>query len=160
MYIQNSIKNNFFVKNLMMIKKSLKAIFLVSSLFCFFASNAHAQVDSAKAVKLKAQLIDTICTCVSQVDTSTVKTAEDAQGVLMKCFMGNGMSLFMEYSTASGVEISDMSGMQNLVTKLGMELSLSCPAMIKLAMKIAQSSDEYKQMMQPSTPANKSDQHL
>jgi hypothetical protein len=140
----------------MMTKQSFRAIFLVGSLFFFFAGNVQAQVDSTKAVKLKAELIDTICKCVSQTDTSSIKTSEDAQGVLMKCFMGNGMSLFMDYTTASGVDMSDMNAMQDLAKKIGIELTVSCPSMMKLAMKVAKDSPEYKKLMEDgSQPADK-----
>jgi hypothetical protein len=146
--LENSTKSNFFVKILMMKKQYFKVLFLVGSLFFFFAGNVQAQADSAKAAKLKVQLIDTICKCVSQMDTSGIKTSEDAQGVLMKCFMGNGMSLFMDYTTASGVDMSDMTAMQDLAKKIGIELTVSCPSMMKLAMKVAKDSPEYQKMMQ------------
>jgi len=128
-------------------KKQLIKIFFLAVCFLSFYNNSQAQVDSAKAVKLKKELIDTICTCVSQIDTSALKTADDVQGVFMKCFMSNGMSIFMDYAAASGIDFTNMDQMQDIGKRLGIELTGSCPAFLKMAMKIASNSDELKKLM-------------
>jgi hypothetical protein len=164
LFFLNSAKSNFFVKILMMKKQYFKVSFLAGILFFVFNVSAHAQVDSIKAAKLQEELADTICTCISQTDTSTIKTIDDVQALFMKCFMGNGMNIFMEYCKASGTEMSDMNAMQDVLTKIGMQLSINCPAMLELTLKVVKSSDyeklmqEYKDATQPDNktpPQNK-----
>src|SRR5260221_12159289 len=106
-------------------KQIIRLLFLCSSVL--FVSNLYAQIDSAKAEKLKGELIETVCTCVSKSDTSKVKTADDVQGLLMQCFMSDGMSTFMDYASASGIDMSNMQQMQDWGKKVGIELTFKCP---------------------------------
>jgi hypothetical protein len=140
----------------MMKKTYLKVIFLAGILFLFFNTSINAQVDSVKAAKLQAELTETVCKCISQADTSTIKSIDDVQALFMKCFMGDGMNIFMDYCKASGTEMTDMNAMQDLVTKIGMQLSMNCPAMLTLTLKVMKSGDyeklmkQYKDATQPS----------
>jgi hypothetical protein len=140
----------------MMKKQYRRVIFLAGILFFFFTVNVTAQVDSVKAAKLEAQLTETVCKCISQADTSTIKSIDDVQTLFMKCFMGDGMNIFMDYCKASGTEMTDMNAMQDLVTKIGMQLSVNCPAMLALTLKVVKSGDyeklmqQYKDATQPS----------
>jgi hypothetical protein len=143
-----------------MMKKQWVKTIIAGSLFFFFAAGVHAQADSAKAAKLQSELADTVCKCISHTDTSTIKGADDIQGLFMKCFMGSGMGLFMDYSQASGVEMTDITGMQTLVTKMGADLYATCPAMLKIMTKMASDTagyeklmEQYKEMSQPSNKA-------
>ncbi|MEI9933839.1 MAG: hypothetical protein WDM71_03100 [Ferruginibacter sp.] len=62
----------------------------------------------------------------------------------MKCFMGDGLSTFMDYVNASGVDISDMTAVQTLGQKVGMELVIKCPALITIMMNMAKDTTEVK----------------
>jgi hypothetical protein len=121
----------------------------------FFFTTINAQVDSAKAAKLQTQLADTICSCISKTDTSTIKSIDDVQTLFQRCFMTNGMGIFMDYCKASGTDVTDMNAMQELLTKMGMQLSMSCPAMMELTLKVVKSGDyeklmkQYKDAMKP-----------
>jgi hypothetical protein len=130
-------------------KKYCLRMLFIAGCCVAFSLNVKAQVDSVKASKLKAQLVDTICTCVSQTDLSTVKTEEDIQTLMMKCFMGNGMGIFMDYATAAGIDFTNVDQMKEMGMQIGMTLTTKCPAFMKVAMKIAVSdSSQMKQMMQ------------
>lgn len=120
-------------------KKVFRTIFLAAA--CFLLHNAsYAQVDTAKASKLRLQLEDSICTYVSQIDTGTIKSEEDIQTAMMKPFMnGNATVLFMNYILASGVDVTNTSQTEELGTRLGMELMGTCPAFMNLALKVAAS---------------------
>jgi len=128
-------------------KQFYKISILAIGLFFVFATNVTAQVDSLKAEKTKAVLMDSICSCLSQTDMSTIKTADDVQTLMQKCLMSNGM-LFMNFLTESGVDMSNMSSMQTVVENMMIEFAGKCPAMMKIAMVIAKDSDEYKKMTQ------------
>jgi hypothetical protein len=140
-------------------KHSLVIVILFASLTIF--SNdlcaQTAQPDSAKAEKLKAQLIDAVCTCISKSDTSKVKTADDVQGLLMQCFMSDGMSLFMDYASASGIDLTDTKKVQEWGQKIGMELTFKCPTLVKLLMNMAKDPEELKKLSGEAEQLQKAD---
>jgi hypothetical protein len=122
----------------MMRKMYFKIFFLATALSFIFTANVQAQADSLKAKAIKAELLDTICKCVTQTDLSTVKTAKDAQTVIAKCFMSDGLSLFMDYATATGADMTNTDQMQDMGKKIGMQLAQTCPAMLKIMMNMAE----------------------
>jgi len=142
-------------------KKQHVGIFILFACGIIFSNHLNAQAvhaDSAKAAKLKSQLIDTVCSCVSKSDTSKVKTADDVQGLLMQCFMSDGMSVFMDYANASGIDLSNAEQLQEWGQKIGMELTLKCPTLVKLLMIIAKDPNELKKLSgQTTSPAEKTD---
>jgi hypothetical protein len=128
-------------------QKHFFKIFILIACFFSLHNNSYAQTDTAKASILRAQLEDTICTYVSQMDTSSIKTEEDVQNAMMKSFAnGNAMSMFMQYAVESGVDFTNPNASQELGTKLGMELMVKCPALMKLALKVAANEDPNKLM--------------
>jgi hypothetical protein len=131
--------------------KNLSLVVLVSFLFSFAAK---AQTDTTKANAIREKLITTICTCVSQKDPSSIKTADDVQALVMNCFMGDGLSLLMDYAKASGVDVSNSDQMRAMGEKLGEELSLNCPVMMKMMMNVVKDSTQYNKLMQDTTRKN------
>jgi len=126
--------------------KSVRRIFLLVLSFTSIAI-ANAQVDSAKAAKAKEKLIDTLCSCISRTDPSTVKTAEDAQNVLIKCFSTDGLTQFVEYVQASGMDLTDTKALQDVGQKIGFELSLKCTALTKMIENVSKDSGEFKKLI-------------
>ena len=138
--------------------------FMLVLIFISFSGAIYAQADSIKLAQLKNKLIDTICTCMTQTDTSKLQTSDDIQTQMMSCFMTDGMGVFMEYLEATGVDISDTQQLQKLGQNIGIELSYKCPTVMKLMLRIAKDSPELKQMMQgddkskmETMPSNKKD---
>jgi hypothetical protein len=129
-------------------KKYCLRILFITGCFVAFSLNLKAQVDSVKAAKLRVQLVDTICTCVSQTDPNTIKNADDVQSLMMRCFMGSGMSIFMDYATAAGIDFTNVDQMKDMGMKIGMELTTKCPAFMKIAIKAASDTTQMKQLMQ------------
>jgi hypothetical protein len=125
----------------------MKRLFLFL-VFTSFSGVIFAQADSVKLTQLKNKLIDTICTCMTQTDTTKLQTSDDIQTQMMSCFMTDGMGVFMEYLEATGIDISDSQQLQKLGQKIGIELSYKCPTVMKLMLRIAKDSPELKQMMQ------------
>ena len=138
-------------------KKCYKNLALVVLLSFLFSFAAKAQADTTKASDttqanaIRDKLITTICACVSQKDPSTIKTADDVQALVMNCFMGDGLSLLMDYAKASGIDVSNTDQMRSMGEKLGEELSLRCPTMMKMMMNVVKDSTEYNKLM----PENK-----
>jgi hypothetical protein len=134
--------------------KNLALVVLLSFLFSF-AAKAQADTtkanDTTQANAIRDKLITTICACVSQKDPSTIKTADDVQALVMNCFMGDGLSLLMDYAKASGIDVSNTDQMRSMGEKLGEELSLRCPTMMKMMMNVVKDSTEYNKLM----PGNK-----
>jgi hypothetical protein len=131
--------------------KNLGLAVLLSFLFSFAAkaqTDTTKTIDTTKANAIREKLITTICTCVSQKDPSSIKTADDVQALVMNCFMGDGLSLLMDYAKASGVDISNSDQMRAMGEKLGEELSLNCPTMMKMMMNVVKDSTQYNKLMQ------------
>jgi hypothetical protein len=136
-------------------KNSYKNLTIFVIVCFFFSYAASAQVvDSAKANELQGKLIETICNCISQKDASSIKTAADAQNLIMNCFTGGGdeLNLLIEnYAKASGVDISNSDQLNAMSEKLGLELYLNCPAMMKMMANMAKDSTEYNKLTHDST---------
>ncbi len=128
-------------------KKYYQLAVCTTILFFSLGYKSNAQADSVKAEQLKTKLIGQVCDCVSKSDTASIKTGSDAQNLIMKCFMGDGLSTFMDYVNASGVNISDMTAVQALGQKVGMELVIKCPALITIMMNMAKDTTEVKKMI-------------
>lgn len=126
--------------------KSVRRLFLLI-LSVVSVTVANAQVDSAKAAQAKGKLIDTLCTCISKTDAATIKTADDAQNVLIKCFATDGMSDFVEYVTATGMDLTDTKALQEMGQKIGFELSLKCSSLTKMIENVSKDSGEFKKLM-------------
>ncbi|UAY51632.1 hypothetical protein [Ferruginibacter albus] len=126
-------------------KLTVKIFFLLTVVLS--ANSAFAQVDSAKAKVLRKQLLDTICTCISKIDKSTIKTTEDAQSAFLQCFVSDGMTLMMEYATAAGIDMTDNEKMEQWGKSLGIELAMKCPAFMQLMTKVIQDPNELKKIM-------------
>ena len=149
---------------IVLMKKYWKAFFAVVFSISLGYS-AHAQADTAKATQVENKLIDELCSCISKSNPDSVKTVDDIQNLMMKCTMsGDIASLFMQYMTASGFDLTDMQQMQNVMTKFGMEASTRCPAMMTMMMNVAKDSSQVNKMMEEyknatgtgsSQPANK-----
>lgn len=133
--------------------KSLGLVVLLSFLFSF-ATKAQTNTTNAKADSIREKLITTICSCVSQKDPSSIKTADDVQALVMNCFMGDGLSLLMDYAKASGVDISNSDQMRAMGEKLGEELSLNCPTMMKMMMNVVKDTTQLNKLMQDTTKKN------
>lgn len=133
--------------------KNLGLVVLLSFLFSF-AAKAQTNTTNTKADSIREKLITTICTCVSQKDPSSIKTADDVQALVMNCFMGDGLSLLMDYAKASGVDVSNSDQMRAMGEKLGEELSLNCPTMMKMMMNVVKDSTQYNKLMQDTTKKN------
>jgi len=131
-------------------KKYSSAFFAIMICFVLFGYNVNAQVDSAKAEKIKGRLIDSVCSCISKKDVSAIKTDDQAQGLLMECFMGSGdgMSMFMDYLSASGIDMSDMQGMQAAGTKMATEFYTRCPALMQIMINVEKDTTEMKKLME------------
>src|ERR1700741_3385585 len=109
----------------------------------FFACGANAQADTAKANQLQGKLVETICSCISQKDLSSIKSEDDVQSLITNCFMGgDGLSLIIDYAKASGVDISNSDQLSAMGEKIALELSLNCPAMMKVMINVAKDSSQ------------------
>jgi hypothetical protein len=138
------------LQKIRVMKKYCGVLFLAILLSALFGYNVNAQVDSAKAERIKNQLIDSVCSCISKKDVSSIKTVDQAQALLMECFMGSGdgMSLFMDYLSASGIDMSDMAGMQAAGTKMATEFYSRCPALIQIMINVEKDTTEMKKLME------------
>lgn len=102
-----------------------------------FASAASAQADSTR---LKQQLLDTLCSCMSKKDTASIKTGEDLQTAVMACFMSDGLSTFMDYAQSKGVDLNDEEGGRAIGQEIGKLLVVKCETFQKLMLRLVVNS--------------------
>lgn len=135
----------------MMKNNCFKIISITVSLFFALNINAQAQIDSANVAVLKTQLLDTVCTCISKSDLSNVKTNDQVQTLLISCLMGD-VNLFVNYITAIGGNLGNQSQMQEMGTKLGIDIMQSCPAMMTIVANMSQNMDQSDSSRIKSSP--------
>lgn len=106
-------------------------------LMVMFASAVSAQADSTR---LKQQLLDTLCSCMSKKDTASIKNGEDLQTAVMACFMSDGLSTFMDYAQSKGVDLNDEEGGRAIGQEIGKLLVVKCETFQKLMLRLVVNS--------------------
>ena len=124
------------------------------SLFFIFTTTSQAQVDSAKAKVLKAQLLDTVCRCISNSDISAIRNSMELQTVVAGCILGD-ISLFMDYMAAKGTDMNNQAQMNEEGQKLGIEIIQTCPVMIKIVINMAQEEEKPDSIKSTNAPSKK-----
>ncbi len=109
----------------------------------FISCCAVAQTTERDTTVIRKQLMDTLCSCVGKVDTTAIKSINDISTAVMSCFMTDGMSLFVEYAGAKGLDMNDEESGKKFGEEIGRALAIECPNFRKLIMK-AMSMDEEK----------------
>ncbi len=95
---------------------------LVVIMFCSIA--VTAQTD------LKKKIVDSTCTCLSEVPDINKKTQEELQMLIGQCMMKKSLEDFMALAQERNIEMTDIEGMQKLGAEIGMDLAKSdCKAM-------------------------------
>lgn len=97
------------------------------------ATAASAQADSTR---LKQQLLDTLCNCMSKKDTAAIKNGEDLQTAVMACFMTDGLNTFMDYAQSKGVDLNDEEGGRAIGQEIGKLLVVKCETFQKLMLRL------------------------
>ncbi len=103
---------------------------LAGIVFCCLT--ATAQID------LKKKIVDSTCTCLSEMPDIGTKTKEELQVIISECMMQKSMTDFMALAQERKIELTDMDGMQKLGTEIGMDLiKADCKAMNSIMLKMA-----------------------
>jgi len=116
-------------------KKYLSLIITVFSLFCG-AANAQTKPGPAQQ-----KMLDSICTCMSKIDISNIKTAKEANDVFMQCFTAHA-DLLVDVAKEQNVEFTDDAAMHRIGTEIGANLlKRNCSSFVKLAMLMGQKDE-------------------
>lgn len=107
---------------------------ILSVLFVLIVFNASAQNDTTK--NTRKALIDTVCVCAGKQDTASIKSKDDLQNVVMKCFMQR-MDMFLQAMQEENVDLTDAEAQKQFGQQLGLELVMQCPVLMQLSVKIA-----------------------
>lgn len=122
-------------------------------LFIGLIHTSYAQTDSTNTKK--KELIDSICSCTSKMDTSLINTKDDLQKMMMNCIMQR-MELFMQVMLEQNVDMNDQDATRSFGEKLGMEMVMKCPVLMQASLKIAMKEHTDKPADKPKeTPKTK-----
>ncbi len=107
-------------------------------LFTFILSfRVHAQLDSLKINNAKNALLASACSCVTNIDTSLIKSGPDAGVAVAKCLYADS-SDFFNYIRLNG--FTDFKKDDPRAVKIGMDLLLEvfskCPAVMSLMQEL------------------------
>lgn len=127
--------------------KRLFSFILPAIAACLISNSANAQSDEIELQKAKKALIDTVCYCVGNADTTGIKTSEAVIELMSKCFMSDGLMPFIQYATLSKVNITDEKALSEMSEKIGVELSTQCPALFKMMLKLASDPEELDKLI-------------
>jgi hypothetical protein len=106
------------------------AVFTLILFSCFAAT---AQTD------LKKKIVDSTCTCLSEIPDIAKKSQEELQMLIGQCMMKKSLEDFMALAQERNIEMTDAEGMQKLATEIGMDLvKADCKAMNAIMLKMAQ----------------------
>lgn len=102
----------------------IKYFILLLTLFFLYSSPTQAQVDSTTA---KNNLIDSVCTCISKIDSSQLHSAMETWQTCMNCF-GKYVDLFKTYVISTGTDTTKLAetgpGIANWIS---VEIYNNCP---------------------------------
>jgi hypothetical protein len=121
--------------NIIIVKQKSVFLLLGTILYSF---NTSAQVDNSKLSQIKSQMTTAICICISQTDTNSVNTVNDAQAMLTKC-VGNNIDLLISYAEAkTGLDISKITSaqMQAISKEVAVDVYANCPAMLIMTKRV------------------------
>src|ERR1700761_5473658 len=113
---------------------------IISLVITAFAVGAAAQ--NAVVSPLKNAITDSLCRCLTAVDSSTIKTKEDATNVITTCF-NKQSDLLMKLAEERKINISNNAAMRDLGIEVGKNLlTQGCSSFIQLSVKLAQNNIE------------------
>jgi len=116
----------------------MKVLFLTA--FALMAGTFLAKAQT-KASTAEKKLTDSICNCVAKVDVSKIKTAEEANSIIMDCF-GMYSSLLVDIAEERKVNIDNEAAMSLIGADVGKNLlKQNCSNFIKLSVKSDEASD-------------------
>ena len=109
-----------------------KLVGLVMVMGCFFAANAQTD--------LKKKIVDSTCTCLSEVPDISKKSQDELQMLIGQCMMKKSLEDFMALAQERNIEMTDNDAMQKLGAEIGMDLmKADCKAMTEIMITMAQS---------------------
>ena len=107
----------------------------------FFQFYCSAQVDSTKLRQTQDTLVNSICRCISNVDSNLINTSKDASDLLMLCVQHNS-ELFKNYVFASGID-EDHLNQQNgtkIAQHIAVQVASNCTYMRALVKRVKSQS--------------------
>ncbi len=112
----------------------MKKIILLS-LFLLPAVITNAQ----QPKKTTREIIqDTLCKCITKKVAALTEEKADIEKVIMECFISDGMELLMKYAEEKGIDMTDQAAMEKVGKDIGIELTIKCPVVMRMAVKYAQ----------------------
>lgn len=105
-----------------------KSILILTFLF---SQNLHAQIDSLQTAQLKKAALDSICQCISKIDTTVFKEVKQVEEQVSACYTSYDKELLLLYVAGTGKKLSKDSEakFKKFVSSLGGEVYDNCKSM-------------------------------
>jgi hypothetical protein len=118
----------------------MKRYLTVLILSVFYAAALHAQTPAIGPAEKK--LTDSLCSCITHLDQSTIHTKKEATDAFMDCF-GKQSDMLVDVAKEKNVSMEDNAAMHDLGVEIGKNLlNEKCPGFMQLAVKMAQKDQD------------------
>ncbi|QJD96973.1 hypothetical protein HH214_14400 [Mucilaginibacter robiniae] len=121
-------------------------LLLLSVITC--TAQAQTQATPGPAER---RMVDSLCSAISRLDMSKIKTSEEANEAFMNCF-SNYYDILMQIADEKSASLEDDAAMQAIGLEIGKELMRhNCSSFIKLSVLMSKSKSEEKTLATSTT---------